>query len=272
MQILRTDRIGEERHNNAGDLMKIIAYDGVNDMLVEFQDEHKYKTKAQYDNFVRGTIKNPYHPLLYGRGYFGVGPYRANVNKRSTKAYDAWRQMFKRCYGEAQESAYSGCEVCVEWYDYQTFAKWFTAHYWEDAQYRMQVDKDWLVSGNKVYSPDRCEIVPSIINACLLRQKKTKYYTNALNIDYTASGKYSPILSKYGRPVYLGLFDTIDEATAVYKAEKVSYVRELANRYKENLSARLYDAMMNYDKRLEEEFSKHAELCNLPSSHDGFAS
>ena len=272
MQSLRTDRIGEKRRNNAGDLMKIISYARADNMVVEFQDEHKYRVKTSYSNFVEGNVKNPYHPTLYNRGYFGVGPYRANINKRSTKAYDAWRQMFFRCYGEGHEPAYDGCEVCQEWYDYQTFAKWFEEHYWEDGEHTMQIDKDWLAPSNKIYGPDTCEIVPSIINTCLLRQRKTKYHNNELNIDYTASGKYSPILSKFGRPAYLGTFETIDEAVSAYKREKVLYVRQLADKYKDHISSKLYNAMMNYDKRLEEEFSKHEQLRNLSPSFDGQSS
>ena len=39
-------RIGEERISNRGTLMKIIDQYNYAEVEVEFQDEHKYKTKA----------------------------------------------------------------------------------------------------------------------------------------------------------------------------------------------------------------------------------
>ena len=34
-----------------------------------------------------GEIKNPYHLSVYGVGYFGVGEYKGNINRRNTPEY-----------------------------------------------------------------------------------------------------------------------------------------------------------------------------------------
>ena len=123
--------------------MKIIEYNTSTDVMIEFQDEFKCKMKVLYSNFLKGTVKNPYHRMLYNRGYIGEGDYLPSINRKATNVYDAWRKMFDRCYGKNQEDAYIGCEVCKEWYNFQTFAEWYTNNYWEDEKYPMQIDKDW---------------------------------------------------------------------------------------------------------------------------------
>lgn len=259
-ELQRQARIGEERYNTNGDLMRIVEYKDTNHVIIEFQDWAKHKMMVNYGNFIKGTIKNPFNKFLYNRGYLGVGDYNPSINRIATPEYEAWRKMFDRCYGKNQEEAYEGCEVCEEWYNFQNFAKWYRDHYWKDENYRMQIDKDWKIFGNKIYSPDACEIVPSIINSCLIRHGAKKYDDRIANIQYTSSGKYKPRLSQYGRRVELGTYSDINEAMKVYKSAKIKYVQEIANRYKDKISYRLYEAMMNYENRLVKELPEYAAL------------
>lgn len=54
----RKIRLGEERVNNKGQLMKIVEYNNANDMVVEFQDEYKTRVRTVYHNFKKGLVKN----------------------------------------------------------------------------------------------------------------------------------------------------------------------------------------------------------------------
>ena len=250
-------RLGEERRNRSGDLMKIIKYNDYEHIVVEFQDEHKYQVENDYGNFKKGNIKNPYRPVLYGRGYIGVGKYDSYATR---KQYDTWRKMFDRCYSHRHDDHYKGCEVCEEWWNFQNFAKWYDEHYWEDPKYPMQVDKDWKVIGNKIYSPNTCEIVPSIINSCTSRHDKTLTNDAPPNIEHTPSGKYRPRFSRYGKKVGLGTFARVSDAMKVYKDAKVAYIQELAEKYKEHISEQLYEQMMNYKQRFEHEVPEYAGI------------
>ena len=51
--------------------MKIVEYNRHDDIIVEFQDEHKYRKKANYINFKTGSIKNPYDKTVYGVAWIG---------------------------------------------------------------------------------------------------------------------------------------------------------------------------------------------------------
>ena len=54
----RESRVGEERLNNNGELIKIIKYNKAKDIIVEFQDEYRAKVHTQYSNFKRGNVNN----------------------------------------------------------------------------------------------------------------------------------------------------------------------------------------------------------------------
>lgn len=56
----RIERLGTEKYNNQGCLMKIIEYNNYRDIIVEFQDEYRAKVHARYEHFLSGEIKNPY--------------------------------------------------------------------------------------------------------------------------------------------------------------------------------------------------------------------
>lgn len=241
----RMNKLGEEAVNNDGDLMKIIEYNGCCNVLIEFQDEYKFHMRVEYNNFKRGTVKNPYHKLLYGRGYIGVGQYQQTINRKSTREYDMWRRMFDRCYS-GKYPAYNDCEVCEEWWNFQNFAKWYIEHYYEIPDQVMQIDKDWLHIGNRLYCPEYCCIAPHLINACLLTHPKTNDQTLPQGISFTASNRFKARCSAEGYRKDLGIYDTMPEAWEAYKNFKVQYVESLADRFKDYIPENLYEAVNHY--------------------------
>jgi hypothetical protein len=53
-----------------GSFMKILNYNGIYDVTVQFLDYTNYITKANLDNIKSGNVKNPYRRLNHN-GYFG---------------------------------------------------------------------------------------------------------------------------------------------------------------------------------------------------------
>ena len=98
----------------------------------------------------------------------GINDYDGPVykNGKHLKFYDAWKGMLMRCYSkkyQAKRPTYIGCSVCDEWLSLSNFKEWFDINYRED----MALDKDILIQGNKVYSPEACSFVPQYINSLL---------------------------------------------------------------------------------------------------------
>ena len=51
-------RLGEERYNKQGCLMKIIEYHNCLNIIVEFQDEYKHRVHTRYSHFLSGNVRN----------------------------------------------------------------------------------------------------------------------------------------------------------------------------------------------------------------------
>ncbi|AUR96770.1 hypothetical protein NVP1232O_36 [Vibrio phage 1.232.O._10N.261.51.E11] len=147
--------------NNCGKL-EITKYINTKNVEVEFLTTG-YKTTSQMINIKNGCVKDPLCRSVFGIGFVGVGEFNVSVNREQTKAYRCWYGMFRRCYSkkyQEQKPTYIGCAVHPDWHNFQTFAKWYHGNYpTGDQDY--ELDKDILVDGNKVYSPNTCMFVTS---------------------------------------------------------------------------------------------------------------
>lgn len=170
------------------------------------------------------------------------------------KFYQTWKSMFRRCYSKifhAKQSTYSDCTVCDEWLLLSNFKKWFDENYIEG----YALDKDILVKGNKVYSPETCCFVPNEINALLTKRQN---YRGKLPIGVTINNKsfyYIATINLNGRKrKYIGSFSTPEEAFEAYKKAKEEYIKEVAEKYyKEGaISEKVYNALMNYEVEIDD--------------------
>lgn len=245
----KKDRLNETRVNNNGEEMRIIRYGNCEDIDVQFEDgtivEHK-----QYCHFKVGSIRNPMTPSLYGVGFMGIGDYKGtDENGKQTKCHKTWSGMYTRCYDPKYHEkypTYKNCKVCEEWWNHQEFAKWYNENYYEVGNERMELDKDILCKGNKVYSPDTCIFVPNSINGLFAKRNKRR---GDCPIGVTKHGdKFMARLNKgNGKIMYLGIYLTVEEAFLAYKIAKEEYIKEVAEEYKGKIPYRLYEALMNYE-------------------------
>lgn len=58
-KIQKEKRLGLERYNNDGDLMKVIEYNTYKNIVVEFQDEYKERRRCSWKEFEKGSVINP---------------------------------------------------------------------------------------------------------------------------------------------------------------------------------------------------------------------
>ena len=108
----KVDRLGEEKLNRQGCLMKIISYNKVGDIVVEFQDKYKTKVHTEYGNFLSGCVKNPYHPSVFEIGIIGT-KYLLKIDGKQTKEYQVWKAMLQRCYDKKYKKRYSTYEFII---------------------------------------------------------------------------------------------------------------------------------------------------------------
>lgn len=77
--------------------------------------------------------------------------------------YQSWHGIFLRCYSEdylSRRPTYVGCSVHPDWHKFSVFKEWMERQPWEGNA----LDKDLLVTGNKIYGPDTCVFIPQALN------------------------------------------------------------------------------------------------------------
>ena len=239
--------------------MEIIEYRKSNDIDVYFEEYNWIFHHTQYDNFRKGTLKCPYERRTYNIGYLGEGKYKTRVNNRKTEYYEEWIGMLRRCYNNNQRDRnkrpkYDGWTVCEEWHNFQNFAEWYEENYYEIKEEKMCLDKDILVKGNKIYSPQTCVFVPNRINVLFTKSDKIRG-DFPIGVTYHKRDKVFESKmcymdkNKIKHSCYLGRYNTSEEAFESYKKAKENYIKQVADEYKLYIPKELYDAM--YDYRVE---------------------
>ena len=250
------DRTGEENYNNFGSKMIIVGYRGALDIDVYFEEYDWTARSIAYSQFKKGTISCPYERRTYGVGYIGEGKYKVKENGKTTKCYDAWTNMLKRCYSKKfhkKYPTYINCEVADEWLNFQNFAKWYYNNYYEIENEKMCLDKDILVKGNKIYSPETCVFVSEKINSLFTKSNKCRG-EYPIGVSYhKQTGKFVAKCRVYDlkerkrKITHLGYYNTPEEAFNVYKEFKENYIKQVADYYKDKIPSKLYDALYNYE-------------------------
>lgn len=151
-----------------------------------------------------------------------------NGKRKRCPYYSVWTDMLYRCYSEgAQEKypTYKGCSVCDEWLIFSVFKSWMEAQDWKGRQ----LDKDILVEGNKIYSPESCVFVDADTNLLLnLNGKNRGEYP--LGVDFK-QGKFRAVCKDYiGKSKHLGYFSDKLEARHSYLKFKSLVVERFAYR------------------------------------------
>lgn len=241
--------VGKVFTNKRGSSATVTEIINMKNVTIKFNDKHGYRLRVEATQLRRGEFKNPYHPIIHGVGYIGVGDFIATTNRRMNKSYRAWVDMLDRCYSDNPRNAewYSDCEVNPLWHNYQDFALWYTGQLGHDASY--ELDKDILVRGNRVYGPDACCLVPTCINKLLLSRAKAR---GDLPIGVSRNGgMFLAKLSINGKQEYLGTFPTSGDAFLAYKSAKELRIKNVAMReYNPPLRDDVKAALMNYQIKI----------------------
>ena len=212
--------------------------------------EHMHGKGCAMCGFEKSIAIRTHKPLMvsrkvkYGVAYNDYDGCIMDENGKVLMSYQVWDSMIKRCYSKKHQlhaASYIGCRVCDEWLRYSNFKKWFDGNYVDG----YQLDKDILVKDNKIYSPDTCCFVPKRINSLFVKSYKQR------NLPAGVWKSKNQYLAKFvcGDIVhYLGLFKTIDEASAAYKKDKEKVIKEFAQEYYDKglIDVKIYDAMLNY--------------------------
>ena len=143
--------------------------------------------------------------------------------------YKTWKHMLMRCYDAKYQDSrptYKKCTVSDNWLTLTNFKGWMEKQNWEG----LQLDKDLLIEGNKVYSPETCVFVAGVVNS-FVNDQRAKRGEWQLGVDWDKRrGKFrsrcrNPFTN---RENHLGYFTCEMEAHQAWLKRKLELAHELA--------------------------------------------
>lgn len=178
---------------------------------------------------------------------FGVGINDVKEYTKGTKPYLVWKSMLARCYSDytrRTNPAYDGCSVCEEWLTFSNFRNWFFDNYRDG----MQLDKDIIVPGNKVYSPETCCFVPQEVNKLFKGHSRSSGISAGVRKQ---NRRYVAEFRADGR-TYKASFPDLNQAQEFYRRHRSERLKAIGESYlaKGMITDRIYNAIIKYGLEL----------------------
>lgn len=162
--------------------------------------------------------------------------------------YSRWRGLFDRCHGKnrlkLKNISYRSCSICKEWHNFQNFAKWCNDN---NLCNGMCVDKDILIKGNKIYSPDTCIVIPDEINS------RTNYNTpirkslmGTEKIALKNGYKYIAKFQRDGKKIESKRFETELEAHKFWATSKKQHLMDVTEPFRYAMTDKAYKAVCDF--------------------------
>jgi len=248
------NRIGAIHTSNQGYKFQITEYFNSKNCTIKFYDSSDTILKnVDYHQILKKAIKNPNHPSVFNVGFIGIGRYSSRYKRRQNKNYKLWKAIIERGYDvkfKEKHPTYKNCLVDKSWHNFQNFAQWFYENYNPETMDGWHLDKDILVKGNKIYSPKTCCFVPQEINKIFIKSKKVR---GDLPIGVRVMRNLFQVrISKNGESHCLGLFNTPEEAFQAYKTAKEAHIKEIADKWRGQITEQTYNALINYNVEIDD--------------------
>jgi len=160
---------------------------------------------------------------------YAVQPVNGN-SRYSCNFYTVWHSMIDRCYSKSFQKwrpSYIGCTVCDDWKYFSNFKKWMEMQDWKNKS----LDKDLLVKGNRIYSPDTCVFISTSLNNFVTRRVSGKGELPDGVFIYKKDGRFAsqcsnPFTKKRER---IGYFSTPSAAHEAWRSRKHELACQLAD-------------------------------------------
>ena len=245
MPKLNTDIVGKLFPTNNYGLVKVVEYTGNKEVTVTFVYTNAFKV-VSLGHLRRGLIQDNFAKTCYGVGY--IGDTSTSVDAKHKPAYVLWKDMLKRCYQTKYQDShpcYIGCKVSEEFKCFANFEQWCEQQQ-GFAEKGFRLDKDILVKGNKVYSKDFCCFVPQDVNGLFIKQaRKRGDYPIGVSLNKD-TGKFKARVSCESVGKYISVHDTPEEAFQAYKKAKDRIIKDVTNKWKDQIDSRVYEALMSW--------------------------
>lgn len=177
--------------------------------------------------------------LIYGVGINDVG-YCVRNSKCSVDSngkrrfevvwlcpyYDKWKSMITRCYStkyHEKRPSYASCTVCEDWLYFSKFKAWMETQDWEGKE----LDKDFVVPGNTIYSPATCLFIPKRLNVFFSKGRSENSISRGISFSEKAGKYVARCCNGEGKLMSLGYYSDLDDAKQVWKEAKLDILLKI---------------------------------------------
>jgi hypothetical protein len=231
--------------NNYGDV-EVTEYIDSHNITVKFLNTGAIKNTTA-SALTTGILKDS---EVHDTHKYGVMDIPKSVGRggRCDPLYKKWNGMMQRCYNPKNKINNPAYEACTSSETFRHFSKFKSWYYSQIGckQEGWHLDKDILIKGNKVYSEDTCCIVPPEINVALANNKSVRGSFPQGVIYNSTKTRYRARIQRGDKWESLGTYDTPEEAFYVYKQAKEAHIKSLAEKWKDKIDHRVYEALMNW--------------------------
>lgn len=148
--------------------------------------------------------------------------------------YQDWLSMIARCFDskyQKKRPTYIGCTITEDWKYLSNFIKWVDSQPNKDWQ-NCSPDKDYLIEGNKHYSPETVVYIPKGLNLFIIDRGNARGDC-MIGVDATGREK-KPYRARCSNPFtkkleHVGYFATELEAHLAWKAKKHEHSLQFAD-------------------------------------------
>lgn len=229
-----------------------------NYQLLAFKKDEKLAQKEERSKLAQEKVLARKARKICGVGTNDIG------EPANSPYYSRWSGMLQRGHSEKFKTKYSSYKdkyVSDGWLFISAFKSWMETQQWQG----LELDKDILVKGNNVYSPETCAFVPSFVNSSLCLSTSNRGL-HPLGVTYhQAEGKFFSKIKSRGTVKALGYFDKALDAHREWQIAKVVELENTISDYQRMSCFRtdVADALMGRVWSLRLEISKGVETITI---------
>jgi hypothetical protein len=242
--------VGDIFETNLNGKLEVVNYKSALEVTVRFLNTG-YETTVEASQIRTGEVRDWVLPKAFGIGV--MEDVDISLRDAYPKHKQLWQNMLSRCYNNntTYVGKYESCSVSDHFLHFKNFRLWCDDQVGfnekDNKGKAFALDKDVLIKGNLLYSENTCCFVPREINNLLLTSKRVRGdLPIGVQRTKTKVVRFLATLSKNGTPRKLGVYNTPEEAFLAYKQAKEAYIKDAANKWKDKIDPRAYNALMNY--------------------------
>ena len=231
--------VGTEHETKNFGVCTVVRYVSNKEVYVEFSDGTVVKSRS--GNIKLCNVRNPNQPTV-----FGVGIKDSDIHCLD-KRYILWSSILRRSYSEVyqkEKPTYKPVTVCDRWKRLSNFAEDIVnIPFFEKSKTdNYQLDKDILMIGNNIYSPETVCFIPSEINSFFSNVKSNKGLPSGISWNEKLS-KYVVVCRSYPKVGHVGCYEDLETAKCAYIKAKSEKLKHLLEKYHGMIDERVYTTL-----------------------------